>query len=65
MESYDELLGRILFRILPMIHDGALLIKYPTTLRRWLFLQKSSSTDIPHGSKYSFDQKVAVNVGCR
>ena len=63
--SYNKLLGRVAFRILSEFHDGDLLGKYPTALRRWLFSQKSSPVDVWLDSKCASDWKGGENVGCR
>ena len=63
--SYNKLLGRVAFRILPNIHSGAPPRKKSTTLRHRLFPQKSSNADVKLDSKCAFGWKGAVNVGCR
>ena len=50
--SYNNLLDRVAFKILSIIHDGA----FP-------FLEKSSTADVRLDSKCTSDWKSAVNVG--
>ena len=44
--SYNRFLGRVAFKILSTIHNGALSWKYPTALTFWSFQQKSSTAVI-------------------
>ena len=44
--SYNKLLGRAAFRILPDFHDGVPLRKQPASLRHWLFPQKATTADV-------------------
>ena len=58
--NYNKLLGRVAFRILSNIHDGALLRKQPTALTRWLFPKKISKMRCKIQSYYDelFSMKV-------
>ena len=50
--SCNKLLGRVAFRILPNIYNGASPQKITNSLRHWLFPQKSTTADVNLDSKY-------------
>ena len=64
--SYDNLLGRVVFRTLSNIYNGAFLGKQPTAIRCWLFSQKYKgkntlmATGCRHKS-WSFSWKFVLN----